>query len=255
MRLVTGTRFGTAWPQPARLRFNTAMFLTSGGIALALVAMLLDGIAGSDLIAPSALILYGVIAIVLWAAIGRFHPYPVFGVPNAITLCRTVIVCVMAGIFVSGLVEQWAWPMVVVAAVALILDGFDGWAARRFAISSRFGARFDMEIDALCLLVLSAMVAELDEACSFVLAIGLARYLFLAAGWVWPTLARPLPPSGRRKAICVVQGVVLTVCLAPIVPVLVAVPAAAIALALLVYSFTVDTIWLVANRRSVEEIR
>lgn len=253
MRLVTGTRLQSSWPQPLQLRLNTAMVLMSAGIVLAVVAMLLDKLAGATVITPSALMLFGGIALVLWTAIARHHPYPVFGVPNAITLTRTVIVCAMAGVAAAGLVVEWAWPMVVVASVALILDGFDGWAARRSGIASRFGARFDMEIDALCLLVLSAMVADLGKVGSFVLLIGLARYVFLAAGWLWPVLARPLPADRRRKTICVVQGVVLTVCLAPVVPPLLAIPAAVIALALLVYSFAVDTIWLI-NNRSVEEV-
>ena len=36
-------------------------------------------------------------------------------------------------------------------------------------------------------------------------ALGLMRYAFVAAGWRWPALARPLPPSLRRKAVCVLQ--------------------------------------------------
>lgn len=255
MRLVTGSRERTTWPQPARLRLNTAMAVMSGGIVLAAVTVLLDSMVGTALIAPSSLILYGAIAIMLWVAIGRFHPYPMFGIPNAITLGRTVIVCAMAGILVDGQVGAWAWPMVVVASVALILDGFDGWAARRFAISSRFGARFDMEIDALCLLVLSAMVADLGKVGPYVLLVGLIRYGFVAAGWLWPILNRPLPSSGRRKTICVVQGVVLTVCLAPIIPPLLAVPAVLVSLGLLVYSFTVDTMWLMNSRRIEENAR
>ncbi|MEM8588487.1 MAG: CDP-alcohol phosphatidyltransferase family protein [Pseudomonadota bacterium] len=255
MRLVTGFRPQSSWPQPVQLRLNTAMILASAGIALAVVAMLLDKLAGTTLIAPSSLILFGGIAVVLGTAIARHHPYPVFGAPNAITLLRTVMVCAMAGILAAGFVAQWAWAMVVVASVALILDGFDGWAARRSGIQSRFGARFDMEIDALCLLVLSAMVADLGKVGGFVLLIGLARYLFIAAGWLWPVLARPLPDDRRRKTICVVQGVVLTVCLAPIIPPLLAVPAVIVALALLLYSFAVDTIWLIEHRHEGEVSR
>ncbi|MEM7443448.1 MAG: CDP-alcohol phosphatidyltransferase family protein [Pseudomonadota bacterium] len=252
MRVAWGSRLKAGLPQPVELQVNTAMVLASAGIVLALVGMQLDRMAGSDLITWSSLALYGVIAVVMWSAIGRFHPYPMFGLPNVLTLSRTVIVCAMAGVLVAGLVAPWAWPMVVVASIALILDGFDGWAARRFAISSRFGARFDMEIDALCLLVLSVMVFDLGKVGPIVLLIGLARYGFVVAGWLWPALERPLPPSARRKTVCVVQGIVLTVCLAPIIPTWLATPAVLAALALLVYSFTVDTIWLVANRRLKE---
>ena len=37
------------------------------------------------------------------------------------------------------------------------LDGVDGWLARRSGIASAFGARFDMEIDALLILVLAVL--------------------------------------------------------------------------------------------------
>ena len=39
---------------------------------------------------------------------------------------------------------------------------------------------------------------------------GLLRYAFVAAGWLWPWLRAPLPPSRRRQTICVVQIVGLT---------------------------------------------
>jgi multidrug efflux pump subunit AcrA (membrane-fusion protein) len=38
-----------------------------------------------------------------------------------------------------------------------MLDGVDGWLARRHEIASRFGARFDMEVDALLILALSVL--------------------------------------------------------------------------------------------------
>ena len=46
------------------------------------------------------------------------------------------------------------------SAVALALDGVDGWWARRTGTCSAFGARFDMEVDAFLILVLSVYVAR-----------------------------------------------------------------------------------------------
>ncbi len=43
---------------------------------------------------------------------------------------------------------------------ALALDAVDGWIARRTHTVSELGARFDMEVDAFLLLVLSAYVAQ-----------------------------------------------------------------------------------------------
>ena len=42
--------------------------------------------------------------------------------------------------------------------MAAILDLADGWVARRTGTATAVGARFDMEVDALLILVLSALV-------------------------------------------------------------------------------------------------
>ena len=44
------------------------------------------------------------------------------------------------------------------------LDGVDGWLARRRGMSSAFGARFDMEIDALLVQVLAILVWRYGKA-------------------------------------------------------------------------------------------
>ena len=78
----------------------------------------------------------------------------------------------------------------------------------------------------------------------WVLASGLMRYAFVALARPWPWLARPLPPSRRRQAVCVVQIVALLVALAPVVPRSLGLAAAAIGLAALAWSFAVDVKWL-----------
>ncbi len=130
----------------------------------------------------------------------------------------------------------------------MLLDGLDGWVARRTGTETPFGARYDMEIDAFLMLVLSTLVWLADRAGVWVLLIGGMRYLFVAAGRVVPSLRGPLFPSLRRKVVCVIQGVALLVCLGPVIPGGVAVAAAAIALALLSWSFGVDTVWLLRQR-------
>src|SRR6185437_12999615 len=65
---------------------------------------------------------------------------------------------------------------------ALVLAGVDGWAARRSGFASRFGARFDMESDALFVLALAALVYRTGQAGAWVLTLGAMRYIFVAAG-------------------------------------------------------------------------
>jgi hypothetical protein len=73
---------------------------------------------------------------------------------------------------------------------------------------------------------------------------GLLRYAFVAAGGLAPWLTRPLPPSRRRQAVCVVQTVGLCVVLAPVVPAPPSAIVAATALLALIGSFLVDIVWL-----------
>jgi hypothetical protein len=82
-----------------------------------------------------------------------------------------------------------------------------------------------------------------------VLAIALPRYAFVAAGVVVPALRRDLPPSLRRKAVCVLQMAVLAALLAPPVTPRLAVALAVSALAALVWSFARDVAWLLRRRR------
>ena len=73
---------------------------------------------------------------------------------------------------------------------------------------------------------------------------GLLRYVFVAAGWLWDWMRRPLFPSQRRKVVCVVQVIGLILTIVPAVPPPESAMLAAISLAVLCYSFLVDTVWL-----------
>jgi hypothetical protein len=94
--------------------------------------------------------------------------------------------------------------LVALASIALALDFVDGWLARRTATRSALGAQLDGEVDAFLILVLSIEVAPI--AGGWVLLIGLARYLFLAAGWAFPWLRAPLPRRDWRKTVTAAQG-------------------------------------------------
>ena len=99
-------------------------------------------------------------------------------------------------------------------ALALVLDAVDGWVARRTRTTAALGAHFDGEVDAFLILVLSVYVAR--SAGAWVLAIGAARYVFLAAGWPLPWMREPLPPRYWRKVVAATQGIVLTVAVADV---------------------------------------
>ncbi|TBW51548.1 CDP-alcohol phosphatidyltransferase family protein [Marinobacter halodurans] len=175
------------------------------------------------------------------------------GAANRVTLIRGTLVCIAAA-FVpfSHYAAQHAWVIAWISLIALIMDGIDGATARRTQSSSAFGARFDMELDAALMLVLCALLVTQGKVGAWALAIGLMRYLFVVAGWLLPRLKAPLPASRLRKTVCVWQLVTLMVCLLPWISGALASAFLGIALALLVYSFGRDSLWLLTRRHSKE---
>ena len=171
------------------------------------------------------------------------------GAANRVTLTRAALVGGVAALIADGLVEPGrAATLVGLAVVALVLDGVDGWVARRTGTVSALGARFDMEVDAFLILVLSIYVA--GSVGPWVLAIGAARYIAWAAGSLVPWLGVPVPPRYWRKPVAAIQGIVLTAAVAHVLPAPVMTAAIAVALLLLAESFGRDVVWQWRQRRS-----
>lgn len=133
-----------------------------------------------------------------------------------------------------------ATAALLLAIAAAVLDGVDGWLARRTGTATAFGARFDMETDALMILVLSVLVWSYGKAGVWVLAGGLMRYAFGAATWILPWMKRPLTPTWRAKAVKVAHDVGLCVAIAPIVPWPLSAAAVGATTLALTWSFAVD---------------
>ncbi len=194
-------------------------------------------------------------AAVVWAAPAEL-PVPGVGVANRVTLVRSTLVMPVAALtpYSTVLGDRAYWCIILAGTVALMLDGVDGWLARRTGTCTDFGGRYDMELDAFFMLALSVLVWRSNKVGAWVLFIGVLRYLFVAAARVWPALRRELQPSWRRKTICVVQGLALLACLGPGVPPALASAGAAGALVLLTYSFAVDIRRLVADSSRQTEV-
>lgn len=178
-----------------------------------------------------------------------------FGAANRVTLGRLALVATLAACIGEPLVdaEAMAWSAIVVGTTAALLDAVDGPLARRSGLASEFGARFDMETDALLTFVLCVLVFHFDKAGAWILAAGLMRYAFVLAMKPWAWLARPLAPSQRRKAVCVAQITCLLVCLGPIIAAPWSRAIAAASLAALTASFAIDIAWLFRRRTSLLE--
>ncbi len=171
------------------------------------------------------------------------YPHDAIGFGNLVTLLRLALtVTLLSPLFDPGSASTWG--VFLLAVMALGLDGFDGWFARRQGLESRFGARFDMEVDSALSLILAVNALAADSAGPLVLLLGLPRYAFAVAGVVLPWLSRPLPERFGRKVACVLQIGVLIALQAPILPSVVLGGAVVAATFALVWSFGRDVLWL-----------
>jgi len=164
------------------------------------------------------------------------------GPADGVTMMRAALVGCVAALVADAFTRPVPTGLIVaITVVALVLDAVDGRVARRTGTSSDFGARFDMEVDAFLILVLSVDVARALGA--WVLAIGAMRYAYAVAGWALPWLRGGVPPRYWRKVVAAVQGIVLTVAASGLLPTSVTLVAVAVALALLAESFGRDVAW------------
>ncbi|MDL0429750.1 CDP-alcohol phosphatidyltransferase family protein [Marinobacter sp. TBZ242] len=218
----------------------------------AILTALLAGGAGVVLRLPPGF--YGIAALLYLAiALPVIRHWPTnrdFGWANRATLARAALIVLLVSLapFIATL-GNWLWLYGSLCLLALILDGVDGAIARATHTCSAFGARFDMELDALFILGLCIAVLALGKAGTWVLALGLMRYAFVAAGHWLDFMKRPLPESFRRKTVCVWQVVTLMIAILPVTSTTFATWTLATALALLCYSFLTDLRWLYQSGR------
>ncbi|MEQ3553636.1 CDP-alcohol phosphatidyltransferase family protein [Pseudonocardia nematodicida] len=213
-----------------------------GGAAALLAALLALLAAGTGIgaVRVTAGAVLGVAAVAVLARAAHRTRTTTFGPAGAVTLARGVLVIGAAALVGRGGTAGVA--LVVLAGVALLLDAVDGPVARRTGTVSACGARFDMETDAFLLLVLSVHVA-VTTGPWWVLAIGLMRYAYAAAGRVLPWLRGELPELRSAKVVAALQGVVLVVVAAGVWPPMVERPAIGVALIALVWSFASSVAW------------
>ncbi len=169
------------------------------------------------------------------------------GPADLVTLFRGLLGCGVAALTVESLLGRPVTAAVLALAVpALVLDAVDGWVARRTGTVTAFGGRFDGEVDAFLILVLSLYVAPAVG--WWVLAAGLVRYVFAVAGWVLPWMRGRLEYRYWRKVATAAAGIVLAVAAADVLPHGVTVAAVVGALLLLAESFGRDVWWLWRRR-------
>jgi phosphatidylglycerophosphate synthase len=187
-------------------------------------------------------------ALAMGAGLARgLGPGERLGPASWVTLARATLVVGVAALAADSFTHHTPVALLVtLAAVALVLDLLDGWVARHTGTASALGARFDGEVDALLILALSVYVAP--EYGTWVLAIGAARYVFLAGELLLGWMRAPLPPRRWRRVVAAMQGVVLTVAAADALPRALTQALLVAALALLAASMG-ECVWWLWRRR------
>jgi phosphatidylglycerophosphate synthase len=228
------------------------------GPATGLVAqvLLLAVLAGTARLGAAGWIVGVACAVTMAAALARGlarGPDYRLGPASWVTLARATLAVGVAALAADSFTHDTPVALLVtLAAVALGLDAADGWVARRTGGATALGASFDHEVDAFLILALSVYVAPAYGA--WVLAIGAARYLFLAGERLLPWMRAPLPPRRWRKLVAATQGIVLTVAAAGVLPRAPTQALLVVALALLAASMGQCGWWLWRRRTAHDQV-
>ncbi|MDX6553685.1 MAG: hypothetical protein QOH74_2173 [Gaiellales bacterium] len=213
--------------------------------------LLLAALAGTVGLGVAGWVVGAACAVVVDTALARGlfrHRSERLGPAGWVTLARASLAVGVAALTADSLPEHDApvATLVALATLALALDFVDGRVARRTGTASALGARLDGEVDAFLILVLSVYVAP--SAGVWVLAIGGARYAFLAAEWLFEWMRAPLPRRDWRKVVAATQGIALTVAAAGVLPPGLTRAGLVLALGVLAESFGRDVLWLWRHR-------
>ncbi len=182
------------------------------------------------------------------------------GPAHNITLLRGVLTAQLAGFVLLPWPRMnagplpWPWLPGALYGAAVILDGVDGWIARRSGRITRMGAQLDMETDAMGLLAASAVAVAAGKLPPALLAAGLAYYLLSGGVWIRTWLGKPsgtVRPWQGARVIAGFQMAVVAAALLPPVGPRAAALAGWIVLVPLLTGFVRD--WLIICRRATND--
>lgn len=229
----------TGGTPPAEQDLPWRRFVGTGAFAAAALPGLVWAISGVAWSTGTAFafVFYAIAISLAGWAFRASYPHRPLGLCNIVTIGRLALTASLTGALFA---ENAAIPAVLtVACITFLLDGADGWLARRAQLTSDFGARFDVEVDSAFALILACLAMQ-GGLSPLVLLLGLPRYVFGAAQVFWPRLKGPLAERFSRKVVCVCQIAALIFLIVPTVDPsarhLVAIGAGA----LLVWSFAID---------------
>src|SRR5262245_10338341 len=152
------------WPE-APLRRSAL-----GTGAVVLVGLVLFSAGAQAVLQPGARVPFAagaLFAVLMLIAIGFLtghHPFTRFGPANQVWTTRAALAALVCSLAFETPSVRVAALVSGVALAATLLDGLDGRLARQSGMSSAFGARFDLEIDALLIMALAVVAWRHDKA-------------------------------------------------------------------------------------------
>lgn len=166
-------------------RFHAVATLAAIGVA--------DVVGSSKPIAISALVSF---VCLIGCCRSHWSPNSNFGWANGVTAFRLLLVLCTA----YGLHGAPGFLLAVLVIGILLLDGLDGWLARRTGSASAFGAHFDMETDALLILVITQELWLRGTLGLWILTSGLLHYLYMLYSTLAPRDSSLVPRSNFGRA-------------------------------------------------------
>lgn len=121
-----------------------------------------------------------------------------FNIANQLTLCRIVLIPLL--VFVFYLPYEWRFPLsALIFGLAGITDWLDGYIARKYGLSTPFGAFLDPVADKLMVAVALALLIELHDSPWFTLpaAVIICREIVISALREW------MAEIGKRATVAV----------------------------------------------------
>ncbi len=135
------------------------------------------------------------------------------GAANRLTLLRGLLIGLMAGFVFSGPLGQypdaaaWTWWPGCLYLLAGLLDGLDGYWARRGGSSTRLGQELDLHTDALGMLAACIVAVGTQRLPSYYLSAGVGFYVFRFGLWYRRRQGYWNRPAGPRTFARLVAGV------------------------------------------------
>ncbi len=174
-----------------------------------------------------------------------------FTLATALTVLRGSAILLLAGFLAIGRPDgALVWAPALLFGTGALFDGVDGVVARARGTVSAFGARVDVEIDGLALLVGSLLAIRIGAAPAVFLLVGIARYAFVGALALRQRRGLPvaeLPGRFTRKLLGALGMAVVFVVLAPVFEPAVTRPLAVAAMVPFLLGFCRD--WLLVTGR------